>query len=122
LQPLGDPRIYRPWALVRLLAGAFGEIVRSSFNVRRIILFGKAKDVRSQFIRIPLDLQDAYGLALLSCLINSTPGTVWLEILADGHESALYLCDRHDERWGLNTITARYEEPIIGLVEGGRVS
>jgi|SRR5690606_7560995 len=122
LQPLGDPRIYRPWALVRLLAGAFVEIVRSSFNVGRIILFVKAKDVRSQFIRIPLDLKDPYGLALLSCLINSTPGTVWVEILPDGHELALHVFDLHDEQWWINTIKTQYEQPIIEIFEGRKVS
>ncbi|WP_211242685.1 Na+/H+ antiporter subunit E, partial [Halopseudomonas bauzanensis] len=37
--------------------------------------------LNSQFIRIPLDLRDPHGLAVLACIINSTPGTVWVEII-----------------------------------------
>ena len=119
LQPLGDPRIARPWVLIRLLSGALVEIVRSCFNVGRIILFVKSRDVKSQFIRVPLDLKNPYGLTLLSCLINSTPGTIWVEILPNGHELALHVFDLHDEQWWIDTIKRQYEEPLIQIFERG---
>lgn len=118
LQPLRDPYFAKPWALIRLLAGALVEIIRSCFNVSRIILF-RSKDLNSQFIRIPLDLTNPHGLALLSCLINSTPGTIWVEILAD-HELALHVFDLHDEQWWINTIKTQYEQPLIEVFEGAR--
>src|SRR5690606_27818865 len=101
-----------------LLAGALVEIIRSCFNVSRIILF-RAKGLKSQFIRVPLDLQNPHGLALLSCLINSTPGTIWVEILAD-HELALHVFDLHDEQWWIDTIKTQYEQPLIEIFEGGK--
>lgn len=117
LQPLGYPWPARPVVLFRLLAMALVEIVRSCFNVARIILFAKAEGVNSQFVRIPLDLSNPFGLALLSCLINVTPGTVWVEILPEGHVLVLHVFDLHDEQWWIDTIKGRYEKPLIDVFE-----
>lgn len=113
LQPLGYPRLRAPLALLRLLGMASVEIVRSCFNVCRIILFVKHSAVNSQFIRIPLTIRDPYGLATLSCLINMTPGTVWVEILPERYELSLHVFDLHDEQWWIDTIKTRYEQPLM---------
>jgi multicomponent K+:H+ antiporter subunit E len=117
VRPLGYPRLSKPIALFSLLGMALVEIVRSCFNVGRIILFGKRGGVNSRFIKIPLDLRNPYGLALLSCLINSTPGTVWVELLPDRHELVLHVFDLYDEQWWIDTIKTRYEQPIMKIFE-----
>jgi multicomponent K+:H+ antiporter subunit E len=120
LQPLGYPRLHAPGtllSLLRLLGMASVEVVRSCFNVCRIILFVKHADVNSQFIRIPLTIRDPYGLAMLSCLINMTPGTVWVEILPERYELSLHVFDLHDEGWWIDTIKTRYERPLIDIFE-----
>jgi multicomponent K+:H+ antiporter subunit E len=115
--PIGFPRIARPVLLLRLLATAAVEIVRSGVNVGRLILFTRVEGLKSQFIRIPLDLKNPYGLALLSCLINMTPGTVWVEILPEKYELALHVFDLHDEQWWIDTIKSHYEKPLIDIFE-----
>nr|WP_314625204.1 Na+/H+ antiporter subunit E [uncultured Noviherbaspirillum sp.] len=117
LQPLGYPVLAKPYVFLRLLAMSGVEIVRSGLNVGRVILFSKADGLNSQFITIPLDLRNPHGLALLSCLINSTPGTVWVEILPDRHALALHVFDLHDEQWWRDTIKTRYEQPLIQIFE-----
>ena len=117
LLPLGYPRLAKPFVLLRLLGMALVEIVRSGLNVARIILFSSASGLNSRFITIPLDLRDPHGLAMLSCLINSTPGTVWVEILPERHELALHVFDLHDEQWWVDTIKSRYEQPLIDIFE-----
>ena len=117
LQPLGYPRLRAPLQLVRLLAMASVEVVRSCFNVSRIILFADDAKVNSQFIRVPLSIRDPYGLAVLSCLINMTPGTVWVEILPDEHELVLHVFDLQDTQWWIDTIQTRYERPLINIFE-----
>lgn len=117
LQPHGHARIRRPLALLRLLWFSGIEIVRSCFNVTQIILLRRSADVNSQFIRIPLDLRSPQGLALLSCLINSTPGTVWVDLLPEKHELLLHIFDLHDEAWWVDTIKQRYERPIMEVFE-----
>lgn len=117
LVPLGYPKLKRPLTLFRLLGMALVEIVRSCFNVSWLILSKKRDGLNSQFITVPLDIRNPYGLALLSCLINSTPGTVWVEILPDRYELALHVFDLHDEQWWVETIKTRYEKPLIEIFE-----
>jgi multicomponent K+:H+ antiporter subunit E len=117
LQPFGYPRLRAPATLARLLAMASVEVVRSCFNVCRIILLRDHASVNSQFIRVPLTIRDPYGLAMLSCLINMTPGTVWVEILPDRYELSLHVFDLHDQAWWIDTIQTRYERPLIEIFE-----
>ncbi len=117
LQPAGYPRLRAPLAMVRLLAVASVEVVRSCFAVCRIILFAKYPSINAQFIRVPLTLRDPHGLAMLSCLINMTPGTVWVELLPEGHVLSLHVLDLHDTQWWIDTIQLRYERPLITIFE-----
>lgn len=117
LQPLGYPRLRKPIVFLRLIGTASVEVVRSCFNVCRIILFRDYQTVRAEFMRIPLDLRDPYGLAMLSCLINMTPGTVWVELLPGNHELSLHVFDLHDQQWWIDTIKGRYEQPLIEIFE-----
>lgn len=109
------PVVKRFTALLRLFGFALVEIVRSCFNVSRIILFAQDKDLNSQFIKVPLDMDNPTGLAILSCLINTTPGTVWVEFLEETNELSLHVFDLHDANWWVNTIKTRYEQPIMDV-------
>lgn len=111
--------VRKPRVIVRLVTYSLIEIIRSSFNVSRIILFTRNEGLNSQFIRIPLDLRDPYGLAVLSCIINSTPGTVWVEIMPDSNDLALHVFDLHDAQWWVDMIKSRYERPLIEIFEQG---
>lgn len=117
LQPSGYPRLRAPLTMARLLAMASWEIVRSCYNVCRIILFTKYPTINSQFIHVPLTLRDPHGLAVLSCLINMTPGTVWVELLPERHDLALHVLDLHDAQWWVDMIQTRYEQPLIDIFE-----
>ena len=83
----------------------------------RIILFADYAAVKSEFITVPLTIRDPYGLAVLSCLINMTPGTVWVEILPERYELVLHVFDLHDAAWWVDTIQTRYEQPLIQIFE-----
>jgi len=109
-------RVSRPLTIVRLTVYALIEILRSCFNVCTLILFGRGR-LNSQFIRIPLDLRDHHGLAVLACIINSTPGTVWVEIIPGSHDLALHVFDLHDADWWVNMIKTRLERPLIDIFE-----
>lgn len=122
LNPLGYPRLRRPLVALRLLGFASVEVVRSCFNVSRIILFADYANLNAQFIRIPLSMRDPYGLAALSCLINMTPGTVWTELQPDRnnpdkHELILHVFDLHDPEWWVETIKTRYEAPLMAIIK-----
>lgn len=117
LNPLGYPRLGAPLVALRLVGFASVEVVRSCFNVSRIILFADYASLNAQFIRVPLTLRDPHGLAALSCLINMTPGTVWTELQPERHELVLHVFDLHDAAWWVDTIKTRYEQPLIHIFE-----
>lgn len=113
-----DVIIRRPLVIVRLITGSLIEIIRSCFNVSLLILFTRRDRLNSQFITVPLDLRSPSGLAVLAGIINTTPGTVWVELLPDTYDLALHVFDLHDEKWWVDTIKTRYEQPLIEIFEG----
>jgi len=110
-------QLRKPWVFLKLLSWSTLEILRSAVNVSKIILLRKQQSINSQFIKVPLDLKDPVGLAILSCLINSTPGTVWIEILPESHELSLHVFDLQDTQWWIDTIKQRYEQPLRDMFE-----
>ncbi|NLC00414.1 MAG: Na+/H+ antiporter subunit E [Pseudomonas formosensis] len=109
-------RVSRPLTVIRLTLYSLIEILRLCFNVCVLILFGGDR-LNTQFIRIPLDLRDPHGLAVLACIINSTPGTVWVEIIPGTNDLALHVFDLHDANWWVNMIKTKLEQPLIEIFE-----
>ena len=79
LQP-PKARVRRPGAILRLSSLVLADIVRSNIAVARIISVSGRRKRTSGFVNIPLELRDPYGLAVLACIITSTPGTFWVEL------------------------------------------
>ncbi|MFA7667497.1 MAG: Na+/H+ antiporter subunit E [Burkholderiaceae bacterium] len=118
LQPHDYGRLHRPLLIPKLLIIVLIDVTRSAFNVGQIILFGRTEGLNTQFIRIPLDMHSPHGLAVLSCIINTTPGTVWVEVLPDTHELVLHVFDLQDTQWWIDTIKGRFERPLMEIFEG----
>jgi multicomponent K+:H+ antiporter subunit E len=116
MRPL-RPRVRRPLVIALLFVHVLIDIVRSCINVSLIILGPREWRQRSGFMSIPLDLRDPHGLAVLSAIINSTPGTVWAEISEDRLLLMIHVLDLHDEQWWTNTIKTRYETPLRAIFE-----
>ena len=47
------------------------------------VLTRRSRDIRSGFVRIPLELTDPNGLAILAMIVTFTPGTAWAQLSAD---------------------------------------
>jgi multicomponent K+:H+ antiporter subunit E len=106
-----------PLRRVDLLAGLFfvvsWDIVKSSFAVARIVLGFGPRELRPGFLEIPLDLRDDHGLAVLACIVTSTPGTVWAGLSPDRATLRLHVLDLRDEAGWIRTIKERYERPLM---------
>lgn len=109
-------RVSRPLTIVRLTFHSLIEILRSCFNVCTLILL-RRDQLNTQFIRIPLTLRDPHGLAVLACIINCTPGTVWVEIIPGTNDLALHVFDLHDANWWVDMIKTKLESPLIEIFE-----
>jgi len=114
LRPL-RPRLRRPGVAFRLAAHVAADIVRSNFAVAGVVLSQGSPP--SRFIRIPLDLRDPHGLAVLSCIVTSTPGTVWTYIDDERRTLLLHVLDPRDENKLLEMIKLRYERPLMEIFE-----
>jgi multicomponent K+:H+ antiporter subunit E len=116
LQP-AKPRIRR-WNRIPLLFWVvFVDIVRSNLAVSRIILGLNGRRVTSGFVAIPLDLRDRTGLAVLACIITSTPGTAWVEYRSRRHTLLIHVLDMVDEQEWIDLIKGRYEPLLKEIFE-----
>lgn len=112
-------RVRRPGVILRLCLSVLADILRSNIAVARIVL-GLAVDERervSGFVEIPLALRDPYGLAVLACIITSTPGTLWASFDPATGILLIHVLDLIDEREWAETIKGRYEGPLREIFE-----
>jgi multicomponent K+:H+ antiporter subunit E len=101
--------------ILRLAALVLADIVRSNIAVGRIILGLERRQWSSGFVEIPLDLRNPYGLAVLACIITSTPGTVWVDFNEESGALTIHVLDLIDEAVWARTIKGRYERPLLEI-------
>jgi multicomponent K+:H+ antiporter subunit E len=116
LQP-ARARVRRPGAVIRLLLLVIADIVRSNIAVSRIVLGSRRRQVTSGFMNIPLELRDRYGLAVLACIITSTPGTLWVNFDPKTGTLMIHVLDLVDESTWVETIKGRYERLLLEIFE-----
>lgn len=116
LQP-SKPRLRR-WQLIPQLIGTVAlDILRSNIAVASIILQGGRRSRASGFVAIPLDLRDRTGLAVLACIVTSTPGTAWIEYAHDTGMLLIHVLDLVDEEEWIALIKNRYEAQLMEIFE-----
>jgi multicomponent K+:H+ antiporter subunit E len=113
--PKARPR--RLGTIFRLVALVLADIVRSNIAVARIILGLKGTRSVSGFVEIPLELRDPYGLAILACIVTSTPGTLWVDFNATSGILTIHVLDLIDKAEWVRTIKERYEWPLREIFE-----
>ncbi|MGO4386110.1 Na+/H+ antiporter subunit E [Microvirga sp. 2YAF29] len=111
------PRIRRPGAALRLAGVVLVDILRSNLAVGRIIVRSREPGVNAGFMTIPLDMRSPQGLAVLSVIITSTPGTIWLNYDAAKGTLLLHVLDLVDETVWIRTIKGRYERLLMEIFE-----
>lgn len=116
LEP-SKPRLRRWGKIPQLLAIVLADIATSNVAVSKIILAGNRQARRSGFVIIPLKLSDPTGLALLACIITSTPGTAWLEYNSSSQRLLIHVLDLGDEQETIDLVTKRYEPILMEIFE-----
>ena len=112
--PKAHLRNYR--LLVPLLLRVIADIVRSNLVVARLIL---RRDVQphSGFVAIPLVLTDQHGLAVLACIITSTPGTIWVSYDSHANILLIHVLNLVDDQSWIDSIKQRYERPLLEIFQ-----
>ena len=116
LRPL-PIRIRRPGVILKLFFLVGRDVVVSNIAVAWGVLTAGKKPPRSRFIKIPLDLRDANGLAALSMITTVVPGTIWSELALDRSVLLLHVFDLDDEATFIEHFKAAYERPLMEIFE-----
>jgi multicomponent K+:H+ antiporter subunit E len=116
LRPL-QPKFRRVHLALVLFGLVLHDVVRSNFGVAQIVLGLAGREVRSGFVKIPLDLTDPHGLAVLACIVTATPGTVWVEHELATSTLTLHVLDLKSESEWIHWIKDRHERLLLRIFQ-----
>lgn len=102
---------------IRLTLAVGKDLIVSNLDVARRVWWPARYPPRSCFVRIPLALRDANGLAALAIITTVVPGTVWSELAMDGSAVLVHLFDVDDEQEFIDLFKLRYEKPLMEIFE-----
>lgn len=103
------PALQRPVALLGYILLVLWDVVVANIEVAQIILFKPARDIKSAWITVPIDLPSAEAKALLAGTITMTPGTVTADFAADGSALLIHSLHAPDPDAIRDQIKSRYE-------------
>lgn len=106
----------RPFALVTLTGIVVFDIIRSNIAVGKIIYGGK-RSRTTNFVAIPLDMRNRYGLSILATIITCTPGTLWVEYDSARSRVLLHVLDVVEPNHWVTLIKGRYERLLMECFE-----
>jgi multicomponent K+:H+ antiporter subunit E len=102
---------------LELLAVVVADVVRSNLAVAWIVLRPGDRRRKAGFVTIPLRLRNPRGLAVLACIITSTPGTAWAGYDSTAGILTMHVLDLIDEAEWVRAIRDRYESRLVGMFE-----
>ncbi|WP_443691692.1 Na+/H+ antiporter subunit E [Pseudomonas sp.] len=119
MKPLGPlpVRIRRPGVMLKLFLRVGCDVVSSNIAVSWTVWNAKRRPPRSAFVKVPLDLRDANGLAALSMITTVIPGTVWSELALDRSVLLMHVFDLNDEAQFIEHFKHCYERPLMEIFQ-----
>ncbi|SES31865.1 Na+/H+ antiporter subunit E [Rhizobium sp. NFR03] len=110
-------RLRRPGAALRLAASVIKDIAQSNVAVLGAVLSRRKPPVQSAFVMVELTLRDDNALALLACILTTTPGTAWLEYDRQTRMLLIHVLDTADGKDWQSIVTNRYERLLKEIFE-----
>ena len=110
-------RMRRPGVAFMLVARVAFDMTESACMVARILLTCRTAEIRSAFVRVPLQMRDPNGLAVLAMILCLTPGTAWAELSLDSSMLLIHVFDVADEAVFIAQVQQRYERPLMEIYE-----
>lgn len=101
----------------RLATTVAADVVMSNLQVAKDVWGSGRRGPPSRFIRIPLEMRDAYGLAALAIITSVVPGTVWSEVALDRSALLLHIFRAGDDEAYIAYFKQRYERPLMEIFE-----
>ncbi len=110
-------RVRHLGAVLRLCFTVVADTTRSNIAVLRFLLRPGERRHASDFVKIPLDLRDPNGLAVLAMIVCITPGTAWAELSRDRSMLMLHVLEMDDAQAIAQHVKASYERPLMEIFE-----
>ena len=110
-------RMRKPGVALRLSFVVTFDMLKSAYDVARLLLTRRTSRIASKFVQIPLDMRDPNGLAVLAMVMCLTPGTAWGEVSFDRSTLLIHVFDVDDEAAFVALIKQRYERPLMEIFE-----
>lgn len=108
--------VRRPLKLVQLIVVAGLDIIRSNLAVMSV-LFHPRPNPTAGFIEMELTLKNPFALAILACILTSTPGSAWLEYDRARSTVLIHVFDLVDEEEWVATVKRRYETLLLEIFQ-----
>ena len=108
----------RKWHLLFVLLGiVIVDIVKSNIAVAKVILFGRSRGHTSEFVLMPIELEDRTALSLFAIIVTSTPGSAWLEYDSRDKTVLLHVFDVEDKDAWADQVKNRYEKILLEVFQ-----
>ena len=110
-------RVRHLGTVLRLCWTVVVDTTQSNIAVLRFLLLPRTPRHSADFVKIPLELRDPNGLAVLAMIVCITPGTVWAELSRDRSMLMLHVLEVHDREAIVQHVQTRYERPLMEIFE-----
>ncbi len=109
------PQIKRPLLLLPYAALVLWDVLVSSIQVAKVILFMPNAKIKSAYVQIPVDLKSPQAVALLASTITMTPGTMTADISPDGSVLLVHCLHAESTDAVRDDIKSRYEQRLLRI-------
>lgn len=110
-------RMQRPGVALMLVGRVMVDLSVSAWTVARMLLTRRTAHIHSAFVKVPLQMRDPNGLAVLAMILCLTPGTAWAELSFDSSVLLIHVFDVDDEAAFVAQVQQRYERPLMEIFE-----
>ncbi len=90
------------------------DVFRSNVRVTWLILT-QSQRLHPVLVKVPLTIQDTYGIATLAATISYTPGTVAVDVSEDRTHLLVHVFHTHDPRGVVRNLKDRYERRLLEI-------
>ncbi|MGD9774316.1 Na+/H+ antiporter subunit E [Diaphorobacter sp.] len=110
-------RVRHLGTVLRLCLAVMADSTQSNIAVLRLLLQPSRRRHPPDFVKIPLELRDPNGLAVLAMIVCITPGTAWAELSLDRSMLMLHVLEVDDPQHIIDQVKTRYERPLMEIFE-----
>jgi len=108
--------IRKPLLVLKMAAIIFYDIIIANL-VLAVRILGPVNNLQPAFVKVPLDIDHDFTIALLASIISLTPGTVSADVNKEGGYLLLHCLHVADPEAEIRLVKDRYEAPLKEIFE-----